>query len=218
MNNTPNEGNFLLLLQHLLQIDPKDPNSEINWSLAEYLVERARLVESKKEADWVKRQQSSGFLSEKLRCPQCLSQQVQSPPAAKKSRSYGSTTSSPKTFAEQIAERTNSTGSSSPPPAPPPLPSFSSHQAAPPPPPPPGPPPPPPLSIKGPPPPPPLPNGEKKEEMQPQSDAPLSQTSSVAPKNKLKVTRQSKIITRDYLTNAELCFRRLHGTKFQQLR
>ena len=47
--DTPQETPFLMILQHLLQIDPKEAVSDVVWDTAETLVHRATLMESKDE-------------------------------------------------------------------------------------------------------------------------------------------------------------------------
>ncbi|XP_017021271.1 uncharacterized protein form3 [Drosophila kikkawai] len=136
--DTPQEGPFLSLLQHLLRIDPKEPLSDIIWDTTERLVHRATLLESHEDAVRLLRTPSS----QKFACQSCRSSDASSP------------TRKPSTQPGGVAVK--------PPPPPPPAPALPSAPAAPPPPPPPvngvAPPPPPPPMVNGsalPPPPPP---------------------------------------------------------------
>ncbi|XP_018349865.1 PREDICTED: uncharacterized protein LOC108753036 isoform X3 [Trachymyrmex septentrionalis] len=48
--DTPQEIPFLSVLQHLLRLDPKDAASDLAWDIAETLVHRATLLESREDA------------------------------------------------------------------------------------------------------------------------------------------------------------------------
>lgn len=48
--DTPQEIPFLSVLQHLLRLDPKDTASDLAWDIAETLVHRATLLESREDA------------------------------------------------------------------------------------------------------------------------------------------------------------------------
>ncbi|XP_058792398.1 uncharacterized protein LOC131664929 isoform X3 [Phymastichus coffea] len=48
--DTPQEIPFLSILQHLLRLDPKEPASDLAWDIAETLVHRATLLESREDA------------------------------------------------------------------------------------------------------------------------------------------------------------------------
>ncbi|KAH8239970.1 hypothetical protein KR032_009859 [Drosophila birchii] len=136
--DTPQEGPFLSLLQHLLRIDPKEPLSDIIWDTTERLVHRATLLENHEDAVRLLRTPSS----QKFACQSCRGSDASSP------------TRKPSTQPGSVAVK--------PPPPPPPAPALPLAPAAPPPPPPPvngaAPPPPPPPMVNGialPPPPPP---------------------------------------------------------------
>ncbi|KMQ96916.1 fh2 domain-containing protein 1 [Lasius niger] len=49
-SDTPQEIPFLSVLQHLLRLDPKDAASDLAWDIAETLVHRATLLESREDA------------------------------------------------------------------------------------------------------------------------------------------------------------------------
>ncbi|KFB40741.1 hypothetical protein ZHAS_00008168 [Anopheles sinensis] len=140
---TPQATPFLSILQHLLQIDPKEQISDIVWDTAETLVHRATLLEDKEASARLLRAPS---VQKFFTCPHCRGD-LSGGPARRPSIGSSLQPSPSTTF--------------SPPPPPPPL------SGAPPPPPPPGagappPPPPPPLAGGGrvpPPPPPPMAGG-----------------------------------------------------------
>uniref|UniRef100_A0AAG5CZ76 FH2 domain-containing protein n=1 Tax=Anopheles atroparvus TaxID=41427 RepID=A0AAG5CZ76_ANOAO len=142
---TPQATPFLSILQHLLQIDPKEQISDIVWDTAETLVHRATLLEDKETSARLLRAPS---VQKFFTCPHCRGD-LSGGPARRPS--IGSS-----------LQPSPSTTFSPPPPAPPPAP----QSGAPPPPPPPGcgaPPPPPPPPLAGgrvpPPPPPPMAGG-----------------------------------------------------------
>ena len=51
MSDTPQELPFLATLQHLMQIDPSDPISDVIWDTVEKLVCRATLLEKKEDSE-----------------------------------------------------------------------------------------------------------------------------------------------------------------------
>ncbi|XP_052890815.1 uncharacterized protein LOC128299021 [Anopheles moucheti] len=151
---TPQATPFLSILQHLLQIDPKEQISDIVWDTAETLVHRATLLEDKEASARLLRAPS---VQKFFTCPHCRGD-LSGGPARRPS--IGSS-----------LQPSPSTTFNPPPPqcaaAPPPPPPPGSGSAPPPPPPPPlaggrAPPPPPPPMAGGPPPPappaPPAPN------------------------------------------------------------
>uniref|UniRef100_A0A182N5Z4 FH2 domain-containing protein n=1 Tax=Anopheles dirus TaxID=7168 RepID=A0A182N5Z4_9DIPT len=142
---TPQATPFLSILQHLLQIDPKEQISDIVWDTAETLVHRATLLEDKEASARLLRAPS---VQKFFTCPHCRGD-LSGGPARRPS--IGSSL--------QPSPSTTFSPSQPPPPPPPPVQQCA---AAPPPPPPPGgcgpappPPPPPPLAGRAPPPPPP---------------------------------------------------------------
>ncbi|XP_021704346.1 serine/arginine repetitive matrix protein 2 isoform X3 [Aedes aegypti] len=139
VSGTPQEIPFLSILQHLLQIDPKEPISDIIWDTAETLVHRATLLEDKEASVRLLRAPSI----QKFACPHCRSD-LTSPT---RRQSVGPQTPGPNS--------TSSTHSTTSPP------SITGAPAPPPPPPPPNlaPPPPPPPPCAPPPPPPPMAGG-----------------------------------------------------------
>ncbi|XP_053692814.1 FH2 domain-containing protein 1 isoform X2 [Sabethes cyaneus] len=200
---TPQEIPFLSILQHLLQIDPKEPISDIIWDTAETLVHRATLVENKDASVRLLRAPSI----QKFACPHCNRSDITSPtrrqsvgPPSSGSNNISSTHSSPSSF--PVAQA---------PPPPPPPPNL----APPPPPPPPcvPPPPPPPMaggpSARGGPPIPPAPpappapnllsvkanelNRPKTPEAQIEVIKPLPQQETPIPRSKMKTINWNKI-------------------------
>ncbi|XP_035782128.1 serine/arginine repetitive matrix protein 2-like isoform X2 [Anopheles albimanus] len=159
---TPQATPFLSILQHLLQIDPKEQISDIVWDTAETLVHRATLLEDKESSARLLRAPS---VQKFFTCPHCRGDLNAGGPARRPS--IGSSLQpSPSTTFSPPPPPTNA-GGSPPAPAPPPPPPGCG--GAPPPPPPPpiagggrAPPPPPPPMAGGPPPPappaPPAPN------------------------------------------------------------
>ncbi|XP_049277379.1 uncharacterized protein LOC125760875 isoform X1 [Anopheles funestus] len=143
---TPQATPFLSILQHLLQIDPKEQISDIVWDTAETLVHRATLLEDKEASARLLRAPS---VQKFFTCPHCRGD-LSGGPARRPSIGSSLQPSPSTTF--------------NPPPPPPP---SAQCAAAPPPPPPPGggpaPPPPPPPPLAGgrapPPPPPPMAGG-----------------------------------------------------------
>ncbi|KAH8251067.1 hypothetical protein KR026_008686 [Drosophila bipectinata] len=73
--DTPQEGPFLNILQHLLRIDPKEALSDIVWDTTERLVHRATLLESHEDAVRLLRTPSS----QKFACQNCRSTDASSP-------------------------------------------------------------------------------------------------------------------------------------------
>uniref|UniRef100_A0A182JXA0 FH2 domain-containing protein n=1 Tax=Anopheles christyi TaxID=43041 RepID=A0A182JXA0_9DIPT len=148
---TPQATPFLSILQHLLQIDPKEQISDIVWDTAETLVHRATLLEDKEASARLLRAPS---VQKFFTCPHCRGDLSGGP--ARRPSIGSSLQHSPSTTFNPL--------SAQPPPPPPPP---SQCAAAPPPPPPPGggpaPPPPPPPPLAGgrapPPPPPPMAGG-----------------------------------------------------------
>ncbi|XP_035899850.1 uncharacterized protein LOC118506596 isoform X1 [Anopheles stephensi] len=145
---TPQATPFLSILQHLLQIDPKEQISDIVWDTAETLVHRATLLEDKEASARLLRAPS---VQKFFTCPHCRGD-LSGGPARRPSIGSALQPSPSTTFN---------------PPPPPPAPPSAPCAAAPPPPPPPGggpaPPPPPPPPLAGgrapPPPPPPMAGG-----------------------------------------------------------
>uniref|UniRef100_A0A182QQ11 FH2 domain-containing protein n=1 Tax=Anopheles farauti TaxID=69004 RepID=A0A182QQ11_9DIPT len=143
---TPQATPFLSILQHLLQIDPKEQISDIVWDTAETLVHRATLLEDKEASARLLRAPS---VQKFFTCPHCRGD-LNGGPARRPSIGSSLQPSPSATFSPTAA-------AAAAPPPPPPL----QCAAAPPPPPPPGggaappPPPPPPLAGRAPPPPPP---------------------------------------------------------------
>uniref|UniRef100_A0A182VQZ9 FH2 domain-containing protein n=1 Tax=Anopheles minimus TaxID=112268 RepID=A0A182VQZ9_9DIPT len=146
---TPQATPFLSILQHLLQIDPKEQISDIVWDTAETLVHRATLLEDKEASARLLRAPS---VQKFFTCPHCRGD-LNGGPARRPS------------IGSSLQPSPSTTFNPAPPPPPPPL---SQCAAAPPPPPPPGggpaaPPPPPPPPLAGgrapPPPPPPMAGG-----------------------------------------------------------
>uniref|UniRef100_A0A182PC42 FH2 domain-containing protein n=1 Tax=Anopheles epiroticus TaxID=199890 RepID=A0A182PC42_9DIPT len=143
---TPQATPFLSILQHLLQIDPKEQISDIVWDTAETLVHRATLLEDKEASARLLRAPS---VQKFFACPHCRGD-LSGGPARRPS------------IGSSLQPSPSTTFSPAPPPPPPQC------AAAPPPPPPPGggsaPPPPPPPPFAGgrapaPPPPPPMAGG-----------------------------------------------------------
>ncbi|KAL9692411.1 hypothetical protein quinque_000145 [Culex quinquefasciatus] len=136
---TPQEIPFLSILQHLLQIDPKEPISDIVWDTAETLVHRATLLEDKEASVRLLRSPSI----QKFACPHCRSD-ITSPT---RRQSVGAPlTPGPAATGSSHTTATTIPAAPAPPPPPPPP-----NLAPPPPPPPPcAPPPPPPLMAGGP--------------------------------------------------------------------
>ena len=136
---TPQEIPFLSILQHLLNIDPKEPVSDLIWDTAERLVHKATLLENKEESVRLLRAPSQHKSLHRLK----------SVDGGLRKASIESTSNDPPPPPPMPG--------GAPPPPPPPMPG-----GAPPPPPPPmpggaPPPPPPPMPGAGPPPPPPPP-------------------------------------------------------------
>uniref|UniRef100_A0A2M4CIH1 Putative rhoa gtpase effector dia/diaphanous n=1 Tax=Anopheles darlingi TaxID=43151 RepID=A0A2M4CIH1_ANODA len=161
---TPQATPFLSILQHLLQIDPKEQISDIVWDTAETLVHRATLLEDKEASARLLRAPS---VQKFFTCPHCRGDLNAGGPARRPSIGSSLQQSPSTTFAPPPPPPPNA-GSSPPAPAPPPPPLPGCGAAPPPPPLPPiaggsrAPPPPPPPMAGGPPPPappaPPAPN------------------------------------------------------------
>ncbi|XP_050100019.1 serine-rich adhesin for platelets isoform X2 [Anopheles aquasalis] len=164
---TPQATPFLSILQHLLQIDPKEQISDIVWDTAETLVHRATLLEDKEASARLLRAPS---VQKFFTCPHCRGDLNAGGPARRPSIGSSLQPSPSTTFSPLPPPPPPSTnaGGSPPAPAPPPPPPPGCGGAPPPPPPPPiagggrAPPPPPPPMAGGPPPPappaPPAPN------------------------------------------------------------
>ncbi|XP_055634906.1 inverted formin-2 isoform X2 [Toxorhynchites rutilus septentrionalis] len=135
---TPQEIPFLSILQHLLQIDPKEPISDIIWDTAETLVHRATLLENKEASVRLLRAPSI----QKLSCPHCRND-ITSPT---RRQSVGPQTPGP----NSTSSGHSFTGPLAPAPPPPPPPPPNLAPPPPPPPPPCAPPPPPPPMARGP--------------------------------------------------------------------
>ncbi|XP_017137865.1 FH2 domain-containing protein 1 [Drosophila miranda] len=73
--DTPQEGPFLSILQHLLRIDSKEQLSDIIWDTTERLVHRATLLESHEDAVRLLRTPSS----QKFSCQSCRGSDASSP-------------------------------------------------------------------------------------------------------------------------------------------
>ncbi|XP_065092216.1 uncharacterized protein form3 isoform X2 [Ochlerotatus camptorhynchus] len=200
---TPQEIPFLNILQHLLQIDPKEPISDIIWDTAETLVHRATLLENQEASARLLRSPSI----QKFACPHCRSD-ITSPT---RRQSVGPQTPGPNsTSSNHIPTPPSIAGAPAPPPPPPPP-----NLAPPPPPPPPcAPPPPPPPMAGGPgarggppvppaPPAPPAPNllsvkaneltRPKTPETQIEVIKPLPQQETPVPRSKMKTINWNKI-------------------------
>ncbi|XP_062563200.1 FH2 domain-containing protein 1 isoform X2 [Armigeres subalbatus] len=204
VSGTPQEIPFLSILQHLLQIDPKEPISDIIWDTAETLVHRATLLEDKEASVRLLRAPSI----QKFACPHCRSD-ITSPT---RRQSVGPQTPGPNSTnsAHTITSSPSIPGAPAPPPPPPPP-----NLAPPPPPPPPcAPPPPPPPMAGGPsarggppvppaPPAPPAPNllsvkanelaRPKTPEAQIEVIKPLPQQETPVPRSKMKTINWNKI-------------------------
>ncbi|XP_058825846.1 inverted formin-2 isoform X1 [Topomyia yanbarensis] len=198
---TPQEIPFLSILQHLLQIDPKEPISDIIWDTAETLVHRATLLENKEASVRLLRAPSI----QKFACPHCRSD-ITSPT---RRQSVGPQTPGPNTISSIHSPPSSFAAAPAPPPPPPPP-----NLAPPPPPPPPPcapPPPPPPMAggpaaRGGPPMPPPAPpspnllsvkahelNRPKTPEAQVEIIKPLPQQETPVPRSKMKTINWNKI-------------------------
>ncbi|XP_055549452.1 inverted formin-2 isoform X2 [Wyeomyia smithii] len=199
---TPQEIPFLSILQHLLQIDPKEPISDIIWDTAETLVHRATLLENKDASVRLLRAPSI----QKFACPHCRSD-ITSPT---RRQSVGPQASGPNNISSIHSSPSSFPVAQAPPPPPPPP-----NLAPPPPPPPPcvPPPPPPPMaggpSARGGPPIPPAPpappapnllsvkanelNRPKTPEAQIEVIKPLPQQETPVPRSKMKTINWNKI-------------------------
>ena len=162
VTDTPQEVSFLTTLQHLLQIEPTDPMSDVIWESIEKLVCSATLLEKKQESEKLllsgaKRVEKAVQQATEDRCKCSCHKGEDGRPRRVDSMSPLSPTSPTGRSRTGVALPGMSPGGGGegppgpPPPPPPPLPPGG--------PPPPPPPPPPPGPFGGPPPPPPPPGG-----------------------------------------------------------